>query len=459
MSHLASLYRIAVQNHRSGRSDVAAELCQQVLETDPAFARAWELWGLVLHGQGRLAQAIECVERAIQLEPQWNGFFHDLGNIYWSAGRHEDAEKALRTFLNTAPNSISGLATLGKVLYALGRTAESIAVFDRVLALCTDNPVSLAAAYSEFGLDEQAGAAYLHASQVSPDAALRIMASIQLPFVYRTREHLVACRQRLETQIDSLIRDGVLQNLETREATPVFNLPHQGLNDVVIQKKLAQLYRAPELPAPQLAARANGELSVAFISSYFSQHTVGKLTSRLITRLAQDHLHVTVFAVAPGDNPVAHALSQSVQRFIALPRNLRHARQTILASDVDVLIYTDIGMDQFTYSLAYSRLAPVQCVTWGHAETTGIETIDYFVSSDLMETAAAEGHYSEKLVPAFRWFSIALKCLLSRWIEMSSASIPKGICTSVRKRSISFTPISTRCWPAFCGGIPQHKSC
>src|SRR4029078_12896305 len=41
---------------------------------------------------------------------------------------------------------------------------------------------------------------------------------------------------------------------------------------------------------------------------------------------------------------------------------------------------------------------PVQCTTWGHPETTGLPTIDYFVSSSLMEAPQADTHYSERLV-------------------------------------------------------------
>jgi protein O-GlcNAc transferase len=48
--------------------------------------------------------------------------------------------------------------------------------------------------------------------------------------------------------------------------------------------------------------------------------------------------------------------------------------------------------------LAARRLAPVQCVTWGHPETTGLETMDYFLSSELMEPPDGDDHYSEKLV-------------------------------------------------------------
>src|SRR5262249_32836663 len=43
-------------------------------------------------------------------------------------------------------------------------------------------------------------------------------------------------------------------------------------------------------------------------------------------------------------------------------------------------------------------LAPVQCVTWGHPVTTGIPTIDYFISSDLLEADGSATQYTEKLV-------------------------------------------------------------
>ena len=48
--------------------------------------------------------------------------------------------------------------------------------------------------------------------------------------------------------------------------------------------------------------------------------------------------------------------------------------------------------------LAFARLAPVQCATWGHPVTTGIPTIDYFISNVDAEPADAAEHYTEQLV-------------------------------------------------------------
>jgi protein O-GlcNAc transferase len=63
-----------------------------------------------------------------------------------------------------------------------------------------------------------------------------------------------------------------------------------------------------------------------------------------------------------------------------------------------VLLYPEVGIDPIAGRLAAQRLAPVQCVAWGQPETTGMPTLDYFLSSDLMEPADGETHYTEKLV-------------------------------------------------------------
>jgi len=81
-----------------------------------------------------------------------------------------------------------------------------------------------------------------------------------------------------------------------------------------------------------------------------------------------------------------------------VPMHLQYAQRAIGSLELDVLIYLDIGMDAFSYLLAFSKLARVQAVTGGHPDTTGIDTIDYFLSSVGGEPADGDDHYSEKLV-------------------------------------------------------------
>jgi predicted O-linked N-acetylglucosamine transferase (SPINDLY family) len=63
-----------------------------------------------------------------------------------------------------------------------------------------------------------------------------------------------------------------------------------------------------------------------------------------------------------------------------------------------VLLYPEVGMDPIAGRLAATRLAPVQCAAWGQPETTGMPTIDYFLSSSLMEPPEADSYYTERLV-------------------------------------------------------------
>src|SRR5439155_5579077 len=63
-----------------------------------------------------------------------------------------------------------------------------------------------------------------------------------------------------------------------------------------------------------------------------------------------------------------------------------------------IAVFLDIGMHPMMTQLAALRLAPIQCMTWGHPVTSGLRTVEYFLSSALMEPPKAQHHYSEHLI-------------------------------------------------------------
>lgn len=90
---------------------------------------------------------------------------------------------------------------------------------------------------------------------------------------------------------------------------------------------------------------------------------------------------------------------------VPLPQDLVSCRERIQAWSLDVLVYPEIGMDPVAFFLAFARLAPVQAVWWGHPDTTGIPTIDYFISSDV------EVRRSALNVVSFRQICGGAECL------------------------------------------------
>ncbi|WP_457832819.1 hypothetical protein, partial [Staphylococcus aureus] len=63
--------------------------------------------------------------------------------------------------------------------------------------------------------------------------------------------------------------------------------------------------------------------------------------------------------------------------------------------DLDILIFPDIGMGGRGYQFQILRLARAQCTAWGHPVTSGLKTVDYYLSSDLMEPVNAQDEYTE----------------------------------------------------------------
>ena len=90
------------------------------------------------------------------------------------------------------------------------------------------------------------------------------------------------------------------------------------------------------------------------------------------------------------------------ENYIYLGNNLSSARDILEKYEFDFIVYPDIGMKLLPTLLAYSRIAPTQLTTWGHSETSGIDTIDYFISSEYFMGSLNKEHiqkqYSEKLI-------------------------------------------------------------
>src|SRR5262249_52558125 len=142
-------------------------------------------------------------------------------------------------------------------------------------------------------------------------------------------------------------------------------------------------------------AGPGAKLRVGFVSKFLNaEHPIGKYYRAVIDMIDRERFEVLEFRVA-SPNDVAE--SGRAQTLISRA-DLAGARKSIAAARLDVLFYPEIGMDPATYFLAFARLAPVQCTTLGHPVTTGIATVDYFLSSEALELPEADAHYTEKLV-------------------------------------------------------------
>jgi protein O-GlcNAc transferase len=183
-----------------------------------------------------------------------------------------------------------------------------------------------------------------------------------------------------------------------------FYLPYQGRNDRELQALFGALvcgimserYGAAPIPG---APDVDEKVRVGIVSGFFREHTVWKLMLRgWLHQLDRSRFRLFGYHTGTARDTVTSEAASLCEHFRQGPLSATHWRDTILADRLHVLIYPEIGMDKIAGRLAALRLAPVQCLSWGHPNTTGYPTLDYFLSSDLMEPSDGQEHYSERLV-------------------------------------------------------------
>ncbi len=400
----AAHYNLGTVFQDQGQLAEARACYQQAVRLEPVYVEAHYNLGNILKEQGQREGAQASYEQALRLQPDYAAAHNNLGNLLQEQGRLAEAQACYQQVLRLRPDSAAAHSNLGNVHKEQGQLAEAVVCYQQALHLQPDLAeahYNLGNLLKEQGQLDEAALSYEHALRLRPFPSLQIARATLLPPLYTSSDAIAAWRARLQENLTQLHRAQVRVDLTQEPAHPLFYLAYQGLDDRDIQRDTARLYVAPSASAGQLSAgRRSGEdrIRVGFVSRFFRNHTIGELFRGTIAHLARDAFAVTVFSLGHARDATAQFIQAQADTYVELSTNLTAARQQIAGHELDVLVYADIGMEELSYSLAFSRLAPVQCVLWGHPVTTGIETMDYFLSSELLESAEAEQHYTETLV-------------------------------------------------------------
>jgi protein O-GlcNAc transferase len=140
-------------------------------------------------------------------------------------------------------------------------------------------------------------------------------------------------------------------------------------------------------------------IRLGIVSQYFWKHSVwDALLKGWIQQLDRTRISIHAFYLGARQDEETLLARSHVSCFREGPLDMRQWVEAIIDEQLDIIIYPEVGMDPLTAQLAALRLAPVQVATWGHPETTGLPTIDYYLSAELLEPANAHEHYSEQLI-------------------------------------------------------------
>jgi tetratricopeptide (TPR) repeat protein len=104
-----------------------------ILDRNPAAWMAQDNLGVILAHTGRLPEAIDHYQKALQLKPDSAEIHHDLGTAMIRAGRLPEAVDDFEQALRLEPAYAEAHYHLGSALAQLGRMDEAIAQFEQAL--------------------------------------------------------------------------------------------------------------------------------------------------------------------------------------------------------------------------------------------------------------------------------------------------------------------------------------
>ena len=380
----------------------------------PDYAVAHNNRGNALMDLKRPAEALASYDRAIALKPDIAEAHNNRGNALMDLKRPAEALASYDRAIALKPDFAEAHNNRGNALRDLMRFAEALASYDRAIALKPDDAeahYNRGNVLCEYNLNDKALADYRKALEVKEDffAARAAACFAELQILYEFEQEIILRRatyeEKLRALCDFVEARGARGDLtKILEAKQPFYLAYQGYNNRDLQRLYGSMacrimeYKYPKTP-PMLLAKPNEKVRVGIVSAFFYWHSNWKMRIKgWLSQLDRNRFKIFGYHVGTERDPETDSAAAMCDRFVHRVMTVDDWRREILNDAPHVLIYPGLLMDKISVQLAAQRLAPVQCNSWGHPDTSGMPTLDYYLSSDLMEPDDAAEHYTERLI-------------------------------------------------------------
>ncbi|MBS0589912.1 MAG: tetratricopeptide repeat protein [Proteobacteria bacterium] len=415
--YVEAAYNLGLSLQAGGHAHEAEQAYRQALAWRGDDFNSANNLGNLLREQGRFEAALPLLELAARLQPRSAQAHGNLAMLLIDLGRNDEAVRAAHTASALEPQHAAWWRALGIAERLRLNLDAAIVALRRALELDPHDggtQAELGMALLETG-DIDAARTILQACRTHPRYGERVRwaEALSLPSVYREEAQIDAERERFAHGLDALDAELSLKTAPecaraaaAASGVATFLLHYQDRDNTALQQRFGDLIgrvsaaHAPEFMRPLAwRARAHGaRLRVGIVGSHFMRHTVSRYFNRLLSGLDPARFEVHVWYSGGVRDANTKALAAKVATFDSVAEDALATATKIRAAQLDALIYAETGMDPRHHMLGALRLAPVQCVLYGHPATSGLANMDYFLSGAALEPEDAQRHYRERLI-------------------------------------------------------------
>ncbi len=388
MTNLGNLLR------KQGLCDAALPLLIKA-DTHAANASSALNLALVRLDLGEYKAAMQDAQRALKLEPD---MLDALASFGTAARLEGDLTSALPALRQVAERSVAARLPSGSdALLELAIAENASGDYARARALLVD-------ARKRAPKNERLrwNSAFLVPALMQDNAAIA-----------QALAHFAAALTEFEARAD-WHKSSPEALLEAVLTTSIYDLGYLPGATLALQKRFGRLlgetikkHIKPHVALKTSAGRRESSIDtlaprkrrIGVISSYLRVHTVMRYFAGFMSALcAQTEVEVWIWYTGAALDAQTLALKSVAHHFQHVKTGIQSTIAEVLAADLDVMIYPDIGMDSQQQVFAAWRLARVQAALYGHPISTSLSQMDVFFSGAGMEPEQARADYSERLV-------------------------------------------------------------
>tara|TARA_B110000027_G_scaffold11479_1_gene10183 strand:- start:385 stop:1665 length:1281 start_codon:yes stop_codon:yes gene_type:complete len=128
-------FNLAVKNHQEGKTDIAQELYDKILEIDPNYTNALSNLSVIFFGLGDYKKAIIFLEKAIKINPNYADAHNNLGVLAVKVGNIHKAKKCHEKAIEINPNYADAHCNLGLIFKDLGETQKAKDHYEKAIEI------------------------------------------------------------------------------------------------------------------------------------------------------------------------------------------------------------------------------------------------------------------------------------------------------------------------------------
>ena len=337
--------------------------------------------------------------------------FFDSGIKFFNEKNYILAEKNFEKALNLAPERISILENLASLYFINSKFEKSLEIINKLIDLKVKEKKIILLKYKILTIlgkiNELKKFIDEHLISGNDGLKYKVIKELIYPNFFEDQQQIDEYRNNFIQSLDKLSNfDKIQLNLDKELVNPpVFKLSYDQYENKEINTKLVKSFRKiyPDLNQNFLHNIKNDKIKIGFFSEFFYYHTISKLFKGIIFNLNRDKFDISIFHSERTKKDSWHdeflysEINKDLKNF-TLPKLFIDKINLIKSQNLDIVFYPDIGMSIEFYFLSFIRFSKVQITSWGHPITTGNDSIDYFLTSNLIEKGDSQKFFSEKLL-------------------------------------------------------------